>query len=99
MKDRLPVEIFGHRYTLTGESSDSDYVRSLAAYVDQKMRDLACQTQGMPQSKLAILAAINITHELFQLQHRKQENEAFLDGKARDLIESIEEQFEEFKLE
>lgn len=99
MKDRLHVEIFGHRYTLTGESSDADYVRSLAAYVDQKMNEVARQTQGMPQSKLAILAAINITHEFFQSKNRQQEHEAFLDGKTRDIIESIEEQFEEFKLE
>jgi len=99
VKERLQVEIFGHRYTLTGESNDADYVRSLAAYVDQKMKEVARQTQGMPQSKLAILAAINITHEFFQAKNHQKERETFLDGKTRDLIESIEDQFEDFKLE
>lgn len=49
--------------------------------------------------KLAILAAINIAHELFQLRSRQKERDAIIGGKTRDIIESIEEQFEEFKLD
>lgn len=98
MKNKLQVEIFGHRYTLRGDA-DEKYAKELAAYVDRKMTETASHAKGINASKLAILAAINIAHELFQLKRRQKEHDALIGGKTRDIIESIEEQFEEFKLE
>ena len=99
MKNKLQVEIFGHRYALRGDA-DEAYAKELASFVDQKMNEMAKQTKGGVQlSKLAILAAINIAHELFQTRTRQEERDAVIGGKTRDIIESIEEQFEEFKLE
>lgn len=98
MKNKLHVEIFGHRYTLRGDA-DEAYAKELAAYVDKKMTEMAGHGKGINSSKLAILAAINIAHELFQLRSRQKERDALIGGKTRDIIESIEEQFEEFKLD
>jgi cell division protein ZapA len=96
--NKLQVEIFGHRYTLKGDS-DEEYVRELASYVDQKMNEMAEHTPDNLLSKLAILTSINITHELFQLRSAQKERDEVIGGKTQDLIESIEEQFEAFKLE
>ncbi len=98
MKNKLHVEIFGHRYTLRGDADDA-YAKELAGYVDKKMTEMAGHAKGINSSKLAILAAINIAHELFQLRSRQKERDALIGGKTRDIIESIEEQFEEFKLD
>jgi len=98
VKNKLHVEIFGHRYTLRGDA-DEAYAKELAAYVDKKMTEMAVHAKGITPSKLAILAAINIAHELFQLRSRQKERDAIIGGKTRDIIESIEEQFEEFKLD
>ncbi|MBI3805105.1 MAG: cell division protein ZapA [Nitrospirae bacterium] len=98
LKTKLQVEIFGHRYTLRGDA-DEAYAKELAAYVDQKMTEMAGHTRGITPAKLAILAAINIAHELFEARSRQKERDAIIGGKTRDIIESIEEQFEEFKLE
>jgi len=96
--NRLTVEIFGHQYTLKGEA-DETYARELATFVDRKMNEMAGHTKGVHPTKLAILAAINISHELFQLKNRQQEKEASLGEKTKDIIASIEEEFEELKLE
>lgn len=98
MRNKLQVEIFGHRYTLKGDA-DEEYVRELASYVDQKMNEMATHTPDNLLSKLAILTSINITHELFQLKADQKERDTVIGGKTQDLIESIEEQFEAFKLE
>jgi len=98
LKNKLQVEIFGHRYTLRGEADDA-YAKELASFVDEKMNEMAKHTKGVQMSKLAILAAINIAHELFQTRKKQKERDAVIGGKTRDIIESIEEQFEEFKLE
>jgi cell division protein ZapA len=98
VKNKLQVEIFGHRYALKGDA-DEAYAKELASFVDQKMNEMAKHMKGIQLSKLAILAAINISHELFQTRTRQKERDAVIGGKTRDIIESIEEQFEEFKLE
>lgn len=71
----------------------------MASYVNQKMHEIAEHSQGSPYSKLVILAAINIAHELFQLKKDKKEEEAIVGGKTLGIIESIEEQFDEFHVE
>ncbi len=96
MSGNLQVEIFGNRYTLQGDA-DEAYVQSLASYVDQKMNDLASKTNGVSLSKLAVLTAINVSHELFQLRNQQKAQRAFVDGKTRDIIERIDEQFDELK--
>jgi len=58
----IQVEIFGQNYTLRAEG-DAEYVRSLAAYVDGKMREVATQTRAVDSLRVAILAALNIADE------------------------------------
>ena len=63
----LEVEINGHRYPLRTDG-DEEYVRSLAAYVDRKIREVSQSTPTVDSLKLAILAALNIADEYFQLK-------------------------------
>ncbi|HTN43170.1 MAG TPA: cell division protein ZapA [Nitrospiria bacterium] len=97
MKKQVEVEIYGQRYTIAGEA-DEQYVGKLARYVDGKMNELAKSGKNFPAAKLALLAAVNITHELFQLRQDKQVKESLIEKKAKDLIENIEEQFSDLKL-
>ncbi len=96
--NRLQVEIFGQRYLLKG-NTDESYAKDLASYVDQKMNETAEHSKGIQPSKLAVLVAMNIAHELFQLKNRQKERDTVIGGKTRDIIESIELQFEELKLD
>jgi len=98
MPDLFEVTIFGSRYRLQG-NGDETYVRSLAAHVDQQMSKLASQMKDIPLQRLAILAAINICHEFFQAQSQTNQQCAFVDGKARDLIERIEEHFDDLRFD
>ncbi|MDC4222875.1 MAG: cell division protein ZapA [Candidatus Manganitrophus sp.] len=49
MKNKLHVEIFGHRYTLRGDA-DEAYAKELAGYVDKKMTEMADHAQGINPS-------------------------------------------------
>jgi len=93
----IHIEIFGRSYALQGET-DQDYAQELAAFVDAKMHEIAEHAKGSPYSKLVVLAAINIAHELFQLKNDRKTHEAIVGGKALGIIERIEEQFEAFHL-
>ena len=59
------IDIFDHSYQIRGEV-DSKYLGELAAYVDQKMREIAGASKTVDSLKVAVMAALNITDELFQ---------------------------------
>ncbi len=95
MSKKLHIEIFGRQYDLKGQS-DQAYADQLAAFIDEKMREISTHSPGSPYSKLAILSAINIAHELFQLKDQQQEINTSLDGITRTLIENIETEVRSF---
>lgn len=93
MAKTIEIEIYGHRYSIKGEA-DEDYVKRLATYVDEQMRGLAQGMKTATLSKLALLAAINIAHQLFQSEQARQQGEVDVERRALCLMESIEEQLQ-----
>ena len=87
----IEVEICGQRYAIKGEAEE-EYVKRLAAHVDDQMRNLSQGMKTATMSKLAVLAAINITHQLFQAERVREQGEADMERRASSLMDSIEEQ-------
>jgi cell division protein ZapA len=87
----VEIEIYGQRYSLNGEA-DPAYIQRLAGYVDDQMRGLSRSMKTATLSKLAVLAAINIAHQLFEAERLRQQGEADVERRALSLMESIEEQ-------
>jgi len=89
----LEVEIYGQRYVLKGDA-DEAYVKRLAAFVDGQIRHLAQGTHTTTLAKLAVLAAINISHQLFQVEAERRQEAQDVERRAAMLMESIEEQLQ-----
>ena len=64
---KIEVSIHGSSYTITARAEE-EYIQKLASYVDEKMRELSSSIPTATPIQLAVLSAINISHELFQLQ-------------------------------
>lgn len=90
MTKPIEVDIFGQRYTIKG-ATDEAYVNRVAAYVDEQMQQLAKGMKTATPAKVAVLAAINIAHQLFQAEQRREQGEADVERRASCLMESIEE--------
>jgi cell division protein ZapA len=58
------------------------------------MRTLATQTRTSTPTKLAILAAINISDQLFRQQRHKDSGESEMERRAQLLVETIDEHLE-----
>lgn len=67
----LKVNIFGTEYPIKG-STDTEYIKKVASYVDQKMREIDQNIPIDSSLKVAILAALNITDELFREREQKE---------------------------
>lgn len=78
------VEIFGQEYKLKGVGNPQ-YIHKIAGYVDSKMREIAHSSGIMSQSRIAILAALNITDELYQEREERERVQGELEGKAAKL--------------
>jgi cell division protein ZapA len=63
----LHVEIFGQTYAVR-VGTDPRYIEELAAYVDKQMREVSRAGGAVDTLKIAVLAALNIADERFQLQ-------------------------------
>lgn len=84
------IEVYGQKYTVKADA-DGEYMQRVAAYVDEQMKTLARGMKTATPAKLAVLTALNLTHQLFQAEERAGRGEADLDRRAQALMESIEE--------
>lgn len=84
-----PVEIFGEVYHVRG-SDEGGYLQSLADLVDRKMREVAEHVKGDPE-RIAILAALNLADELFQIQGRQEGERVEIREKVAKLTEELTE--------
>ncbi len=65
----LKVNIYGTEYPVKG-STDPDYIKEVAKYVDTKMKEINKNISIDSSLKVAILAALNITDELFRERNK-----------------------------
>lgn len=62
--NKVKVRIYGQEYTIAGER-DEETIKKIAAYVNEKMRELGRSFSNNGQGTLAVLTAINIADEYF----------------------------------
>ena len=85
------VQIFGDEYPISSEGDVAE-VQRIAAYVDQKMQEIAAVHSGrLSTTRVAVLAAMEITVELF---HAMQERN-MLTEKAHENLDRLSKLIEE----
>lgn len=85
----VPVEIYGQTYNLRGDG-DASYITGLAAFVDRKMREVSDHTATVDSLRVAILAALNIADEHFQLRTAETEHHRIVSERLARLVEILD---------
>lgn len=67
----IEVIILGQKYTIKGEASE-DYIKQLAAFVDERLAEVFNASPGITPLKAAILASLNIADELHKLKENQE---------------------------
>ena len=91
MTKTIDVEIYGRRYTVSGDA-DEEYIRRLANFIDDQMRRVAEGMNTTTPSRLAVLTALNLAHQLFELEKKRVQGEADIERRMMSLMASIEEE-------
>ena len=85
----IQVEIFGQTYRVRA-GTEPGYVEQLAKHVDAEMREVGRQAGAVDSVRVAVLAALNIADECFQLRAQQGEATAKLHKRASRLAEELQ---------
>jgi cell division protein ZapA len=88
-KQTVTVNIYGEDYPIRGDA-DSAYIVQVASYLDAKMREVAQRNGSKSASKVAILAAMNITDELFRARRASSAEVKTIEEKTQTILEWLE---------
>ena len=85
----IRVEIYNQTYSIRSDG-DNEYITHLAEYVDGKMREISSGTLTVDSLKVAILAALHIADELFQLKNSQAQSDAQLAARSAECAEMLD---------
>lgn len=89
MKRSVSVQIAGVRYSLKTDE-DERWVKSIAAFVDAKMRDVQKHTRTVDTQSVAVLAALQVAEELFAERRDAGELRKSIREKSQSLLDYLE---------
>ena len=85
----IRVEIYNQTYSIRSDG-DNEYITNLAEYVDQKMREISSGTMTVDSLKVAILAALHIADEYYQLKNVQAQNDSQLATRSSECSEMLD---------
>jgi cell division protein ZapA len=85
----IKVEIYDQAYTVRSDG-DPEYLKQLAEYVDQRMREISSGTLTVDSRKVAILAALYIADELHQLRKAHEQADEQLATRSVECAEMLD---------
>ena len=95
----LKVKILGQDYVVRS-SAGQKYLNEVSAYVNEKMEEImASGIDDSQQLRIAVLAAMNITDELFSYKKEKQKFVDKVEAKTLAITEFIDNRIAEIESE
>ncbi|GAB4488928.1 MAG: cell division protein ZapA [Thermodesulfovibrionales bacterium] len=77
----IEVDILGQKYSVRGDAPE-EHMRKLAAYVDEKIREVHTAIPNVTPLKAAIIASLTIADEFFQMKEAHENAARNIEAKA-----------------
>lgn len=88
MEKSVTVNILGNEYVIKSEE-DAEQVYKIAEYMNEKVKEIDDNTEGLSEKKKVILVALNIANDYFQVLKERDELLAGIRQRSRELINNI----------
>ena len=89
--NQVQISIFGQEYSVKAPA-DPEYIKKIAEFLDEKMREVQSGFSTTQSStRIAILAGMNITDELFNARQSGDLNSNDVEQKISSLIDLIDD--------
>ena len=80
----IEVQILGQTYAIKTDE-DEAYIKSLARFVDEKLKEIYNVAPNINQTKATVMAAFGIADELFKLRTEQENMHRMIDEKTEIL--------------
>jgi len=88
--DTVTISILGRDYQISCPPSEEEGLRKSAKYLDKQMEGVKSRGSTLAFEKVAIMAALNISHELLQ----KSQQAADLEHTSLDKIKKLQDKID-----
>lgn len=78
------VYILGQKYIVKGDATE-EHIKKLAAYINEKLKEVYDSSPNITPVKASILAALNIADELHRLKDEQENLTRHIEEKANTL--------------
>lgn len=85
----VEVQILGQSYSIKTDE-DEAYIKSLAQYVDEKLKEVYSVAPNINHTKAAIMAAFGIADEFFKLRVEQENIDKMIEEKMKILSGLLE---------
>lgn len=89
-KENVKVSIMQREFTVACTAEESQSVVAAAEYLDKQMRTVSKGKQVLSGDRCAIMAGLNISHELLALRQAMYDQSA-LDSRLENLHQQVEQ--------
>ncbi len=87
---RLNVHILDKEFLIACPEDEEISLRSSAQYLDKKMREIRDSGKVVGLDRIAVMAALNITHDLLTNKNQKDDINQSISSRVRNIQEKIE---------
>lgn len=86
----VTVHILDKEYCIGCPADERANLESAARYLDGKMREIRSSGKVIGGDRIAVMAALNITHDLLHKQQRLDQEVDHTRERVRDLLERVD---------
>ena len=80
----IEVQILGQKYAIKTDE-DEAYIKSLASFVDEKLKEIYGVAPNINQTKASVMAAFGIADELFKMKTEQEHMHRMIEEKTEIL--------------
>ena len=88
MGEKVKIKIRDREYAIRGPD-DRERMLKVAAYVDRKLKEINDTRKGLSDDRTAILAALDIAGDYFQLIKEKEDLLSEINNRSQRLIQTL----------
>ncbi|SDI25873.1 cell division protein ZapA [Pseudomonas panipatensis] len=86
----LTVQILDKEYCINCPADERVNLESAARYLDSKMREIRSSGKVIGADRVAVMAALNITHDLLHKQERLDHEHSSTRERVRELLDRVD---------
>ena len=87
----VTVHILDKEYCIACPADERANLESAARYLDGKMREIRSGGKVIGADRIAVMAALNITHDLLHKQQRLDQDASSTRQQVRDLLDRVDQ--------